>query len=402
MASAEPQGWYEDPFRLHEARYFSAGRPTKLVRDGRVESYDEPPGEGVPAGEGVPGSGAAASSGHAVTGTLNRAEAREATDPNSSGDDVPAYPRRRARPGVLTAVAVVAIAGVATGVIANKPRPTVPVTEAMAYTATMNAGSADVYTTYAVTTGTHKFDSTATESGPVSWSADQGELGMKVTLSGQQLMTARQIIDGSQTYSKLFVTGTPASAIAGLPGLTGWSETTWTGVPSQEMSGILPSLLLWGGLFNPAGMVSPASLLGLLNAQASSVQNLGSDVVNGVGTTHYRALIPLSDLGAGTAEEQAQAQQILGTSSIGVDYWIDSSHLLRQLRLALTILQQPSDTTSSPGEVTTPPGTFPITMSVSLGLSHYGTPVHVVPPAPAQITSHVACVLSNNGFNCTS
>jgi hypothetical protein len=37
------QGWSDDPFGLHEARYFSAGKPTKLVRDGGKESYDEPP-----------------------------------------------------------------------------------------------------------------------------------------------------------------------------------------------------------------------------------------------------------------------------------------------------------------------------------------------------------------------
>jgi hypothetical protein len=37
------QGWYRDPFGVHEDRYFSEGRPTKLVRDGRAEAYDEPP-----------------------------------------------------------------------------------------------------------------------------------------------------------------------------------------------------------------------------------------------------------------------------------------------------------------------------------------------------------------------
>jgi hypothetical protein len=400
VATAEPQGWYEDPFRLHQARYFSGGRPTKLVRDGNVESYDEPPGEGVS------GSGAAASWGHAVHGTLKRAEAIEANAPDPLGDDVPAYARRRPRPGALTAVAVGTIVAVATaGVIVGKPRPaTVPVTEAMAYTATMNANSADVYTTYAVTAATHKSDTTATESGPVSWSADQGKLAMEMTLGGRQLMTARQIIDGSQTYSKIFVTGVPASTLADFPGLAGWSETTWTGTSSQAMSGILPTLFLWGGLFNPAGMASPASLLGLLNAQASSVQDLGGDVFNGVSTTHYRALIPLSHLGTGTAtaEEELQLEQVLGTSSIGVDYWIDSSHLLRQLRVAMTVLRQPGDTTSSPGEVTVPLDIYPITFSISLRLSHYGTPAHVVPPPPTQIKSHVACVFSNNGFNCTN
>jgi hypothetical protein len=37
------QGWYRDPYLVHEDRYFSAGQPTKLVRDGRKESYDPPP-----------------------------------------------------------------------------------------------------------------------------------------------------------------------------------------------------------------------------------------------------------------------------------------------------------------------------------------------------------------------
>jgi hypothetical protein len=37
------QGWYRDPYGLHEDRYFSNGQPTKLVRDKATESYDPPP-----------------------------------------------------------------------------------------------------------------------------------------------------------------------------------------------------------------------------------------------------------------------------------------------------------------------------------------------------------------------
>jgi hypothetical protein len=37
------QGWYHDPYRVHEDRYFSDGHPTKLVRDSGVECYDPPP-----------------------------------------------------------------------------------------------------------------------------------------------------------------------------------------------------------------------------------------------------------------------------------------------------------------------------------------------------------------------
>jgi hypothetical protein len=40
---ADLQGWQTDPFGVHQERYFSQGLPTRLVRDGGTESFDEPP-----------------------------------------------------------------------------------------------------------------------------------------------------------------------------------------------------------------------------------------------------------------------------------------------------------------------------------------------------------------------
>ena len=45
MPGSEWEGWFTDPFGRHEARWLSKGKPTKLVRDGSVESYDDPPEE---------------------------------------------------------------------------------------------------------------------------------------------------------------------------------------------------------------------------------------------------------------------------------------------------------------------------------------------------------------------
>jgi hypothetical protein len=45
MEQESEQGWFDDPFGVHEHRYFSAGHPTKLVRDAGVESYDPPPAD---------------------------------------------------------------------------------------------------------------------------------------------------------------------------------------------------------------------------------------------------------------------------------------------------------------------------------------------------------------------
>jgi len=39
----EAEGWYRDPYGLHEERWYSNGTATSLVRDGRVESKDAPP-----------------------------------------------------------------------------------------------------------------------------------------------------------------------------------------------------------------------------------------------------------------------------------------------------------------------------------------------------------------------
>lgn len=39
----EEEGWYVDPYGVHEARWISAGTPTPLVRDGDVEAQDPPP-----------------------------------------------------------------------------------------------------------------------------------------------------------------------------------------------------------------------------------------------------------------------------------------------------------------------------------------------------------------------
>ena len=37
------EGWFTDPYGIHEARWLSAGEPTKLVRDQGVVAYDAIP-----------------------------------------------------------------------------------------------------------------------------------------------------------------------------------------------------------------------------------------------------------------------------------------------------------------------------------------------------------------------
>jgi hypothetical protein len=316
-----------------------------------------------------------------------------------------ARPRRHTAAVAATALAVVlAAAGCGLEVAAPTGSTTpMPATEGMAYTATMNANSADTYETFAFSSRDHKLDMSSAESGPFSWAADQGQLKMTVTTNGRETMASQQIIDGSHSYTRISnFAHLPASVTSGIPGLSGWEETTWSGTSSGGQSQLLPALLLFGPT-GPGDQLSPASLLALLRAQASSIENLGGAVLNGVSTTHYRALVPLSDLGPLSPAELQQAEQAFGSNFLTFDYWIDSADLLRQLRFSITMNppRQPNDTPSSPGQVTLPIS-YPVTISTSLRLSNYGTPVHIVLPPPSQITSHGSCVASPASFTCSS
>jgi hypothetical protein len=39
----EAEGWYQDPYGIHEDRWYSDGHPTALVRDAGLEASDPPP-----------------------------------------------------------------------------------------------------------------------------------------------------------------------------------------------------------------------------------------------------------------------------------------------------------------------------------------------------------------------
>jgi len=274
--------------------------------------------------------------------------------------------------------------------------------EVMAYAATMKASSADASVTTTFSTGNHKIDETSTESGPVSWAANEAQFKTTISMNGIAQLTIRQIIEGNHAYSRLLSpVHIPGSLASLVPDLSGWEETTWSGTSSDDSSQLLSTLFLGPG--GQGNVLNPAPLLALLEAHASSIRNLGSAVLDGVSTTHYRALIPLSRLGDISPAELRQARQVLGSSSLSFDYWIDSGGLLRQLRFGISLRQprQPKGTPSPPGQVTLPIS-YPISASTTLRLSNYGTPVDIVLPTSSQITSQVSCTASSSGFDCSS
>ena len=90
MGTNPAEGWYRDPFGVHEDRWMSAGRPTKLVRDGGTESYDPPPdlplpGVLVPADAGSSAAGDGTDEAGQESSYSNRRASRAALDAISGG-----------------------------------------------------------------------------------------------------------------------------------------------------------------------------------------------------------------------------------------------------------------------------------------------------------------------------
>ena len=89
VGTAAAEGWYQDPYAIHEDRWMSQGRPTKLVRDAGIESYESPPDLPLPDVL-VPATSAASGD----------------SDPRRSGDasQEDPYSAKRARRAVLDAL----------------------------------------------------------------------------------------------------------------------------------------------------------------------------------------------------------------------------------------------------------------------------------------------------------
>jgi hypothetical protein len=334
--------------------------------------------------------------------------------------------KRAGAAAVTIAVLALGMAG-CTGAGARKVAiSTAVVTTAKVYETTMNAESADFQSAFAVTSGNAKAGESSSESGVFSWWADRGQVTLQANNPGLWAATTEEVIDGDTTYTKLISkSGQYASAfIVGYNG-DGWTESTLTG----NLGGGLLSLFSDGFLADIGGVsvanepdtLSPSTLLSVLAKDTTSTTEVGTQSVNGIETTHYRVLVPLSNLGANPGDA-ALAKMVLGVTNLPVDYWVDSSDRLRQLRMSETIkhfsfgegstLPPQTTTTTDPNQVILGQSSFnmkavnaasmklPITVSVTLDLSNYGVTANAPIPTPDQITGHQSCVISASGFTC--
>jgi hypothetical protein len=122
---------------------------------------------------------------------------------------------------------------------------------------------------------------------------------------------------------------------------------------------------------------SPAQFLRYLKAVGGTPERVGSALVRGVQTAHYRATIDLHKLPdvlppALASRLRAQIGKLIaqtGTSKIPIDVWVDGQHLLRRLafELSLSASEQRAQ------------------MKLSLELFDYGPTPPVLPPPASEV-----------------
>jgi hypothetical protein len=401
VASRPLQGWQPDPFGLHEMRYFSVGNPTKLVRDGRLEAYDEPPGEAAEPTAQDADVAASAPLAHALVGSLATADVAAPIDSKhgpsaaapsatcSDGPDLPGttrvlgavpvdtaasrapaqrvvtpQPRRRRREylavaaGAVVAVVVfVALGGGSSGKTGIAPAAFVT----KAAQRTLAKTSADVTLDGSVTADGHT--ATMHGNGQVDLASNTASFKLAATMAGGSL-TETELQVGGNLYAQIAVNGHTLALSGG---------RHWIELPYMQSSG---RSLTTG---------SPASSLALLSEQGARVVPLGASSIGGQTCDGYsvtptqQAMVASvkhesGEFGYSTAETSAVLQAVQGMTPPTVTVWINPTS---QLACQLTVYMQFGTPTS-----TTPGG-----LQAIMTFTHYGTPLKVTPPAAADILS---------------
>lgn len=159
-----------------------------------------------------------------------------------------------------------------------------------------------------------------------------------------KLETGKGVVDFSRRRLHLVLDAGAPGRTAGLPGLVEVlvdgratylkvpdgmaAPTPWYRVGLEEGGGLLPLSDL------PQISNDPVPGLAYLGAVTGNVEEVGSDRVRGVATTHYRAVIQVDDvLAQAPSKDRAVLRQyltMLGMKQLPMDVWVDVDGLLRR------------------------------------------------------------------------
>ncbi len=371
MASEITQGWHDDPFRLHEQRYFSAGRPTKLVRDGKVECYDEPPAETwAPAATVVAAGGLAiAQPPPSMAGVSSSGSAGS----GASG----ALPRRSGK-GLAAGIAALAVVAVIAAVTivggSRSPRaPRRPAISDAAFVAesarhTLGQRTADVTVSGSIDSAGQSVAVTGT--GETDFSSNSMALSVHITVSGHSL-TEKEILTGGSLYFALSADGRSLAQTTG--------GRSWIRMPVVKSR----TASLTGS--------DPLSTLSVLEQHGNSVRRVGTKIIGGLTCTGYavtpskQAMISgarkeFSRLGLPAAITDAELSMIKAMTPPTATIWLDAHGTVRQMGVSLQV-----------GSLSS------VASNLVMDFSHYGTPVRISAPAPSDVISYRSFMKADGG-----
>lgn len=153
---------------------------------------------------------------------------------------------------------------------------------------------------------------------------------------GGSALRFQELVNGTTVYLKL-----PGSIAAKLP-----AHRPWLKLDLAKASGI-PGL---SSLANNPVASDPSQFLNYLRATSGNVSKQGSQVVNGIQTTHYHATINLDRVpdtlpqaSRATAKQAVSSiEQLTGVRQLPVDAWIDGKNLIRRMRFTISESPAPS------------------------------------------------------------
>jgi hypothetical protein len=222
-------------------------------------------------------------------------------------------------------------------------------------------------TTTTLVSGTGAYDSTARVG---QLQADIPGLSNFLGGSGSSVSV---VVDGSDLY-------------VGAPGLSSLTDgKNWLEFPSSgtgASGGVASSL---------TALTDPSELLALLGDTGGTVTKVGTVRLDGAPATEYRAVLSLttvadhlgaSQKAAAARQAAAKAIQMLGGPTVPVTVWVGHNGLVRQVTASVDL--DHATLGSLPGSAGVSSGS---SVDVTVGFSHYGSPVHVSVPPSSEVTN---------------
>jgi hypothetical protein len=394
------QGWAPDPFEAHELRFFVDGLPTKLVKDGSAEGFDDLPAKSswpsvlLPPDLSTPPAAAASTEPAPELSVTPVAEPSPqappppgisfwsppppaprpdaevpSTFPGPGGPNPPGLglsdtfvvgsgpassrgPRRSLFTGLVVLVLAIAAGGVFAVVTGSK-------SAAAAVIDSVNSTMADrtAHIDMTMTEGSSATHVSATGVGGIDFSQNALQLQLNVDAAGQSI-----------PISALYLGGSVYESIPGLdqliPGKS-WISIDFGSTTTSQGPGAFST----GN--NPTGM------LRLLADQGNTVVPLGSSTIDGTSVQGYEVKLTAATIEAQLSQSKLPSWMISALNQINIKsitnrVYVDGSGLLRRYSISLT------ESTASAGK---------ITVAESLDFSDYGTPVSVQAPPPGNVVT---------------